>query len=297
MGNSLSFTSLAGTWKQDSRGWWFDRGNNTYPTKTWEWIDGNNDGVAECYYFDATGYLLVNTMTPDRYSVNSNGAWQVNGNVQTKRVSNKVSNTTSQNSDAYALIDAIKDSKVNSDNELLKTLVDKSKERYNFKIRLNGQDYLVFVSYKARLVRLKKGDVKIIEGSTEDERSFYCYPNTGKIVGYNHSSGVGLYQQTGVYEIIDNRLVKEYLFTSQELAVADAEYVDYGFEDTYTIERAGKEQSVTREEYNNKLEEVTNINDIKQLAYFGLSGDFYKEGSERALTDSEVLNLLYSNLE
>ncbi len=92
-------------------------------------------------------------------------------------------------------------------------------------------------------------------------------------------------------------MVKEYLFTSQELAVADAEYVDYGFEDTYTIERAGKEQSVTREEYNNKLEEVTNINDIKQLAYFGLSGDFYKEGSERALTDSEVLNLLYSNLE
>ena len=98
----LSFTAMAGTWKRDGRGWWYDRGNATYPTNTWEWIDGNNDGVAECYYFDASGYMLAKTKTPDGYEVNDEGQWIVRqarfgeyitddwGNkvIQTKSISN-----------------------------------------------------------------------------------------------------------------------------------------------------------------------------------------------------------------
>lgn len=48
------------------------------------WIDGNNDGKAECYYFDSVGYMLVNTTTPDGCTVNADGAWTQNGVVQTQ---------------------------------------------------------------------------------------------------------------------------------------------------------------------------------------------------------------------
>ena len=71
---AASFTAMAGTWKSDSNGWWYDEGNGSYPKSTWSWIDDNDDGVSECYYFDDNGYCLMDTTTPDNYMVDSNGA-------------------------------------------------------------------------------------------------------------------------------------------------------------------------------------------------------------------------------
>ena len=88
---TASFTALAGAWKSDANGWWYDEGNGSYPKSTWSWIDGNNDGVSECYYFDPNGYCLINTVTPDSYYVNPSGAWVVNGVVQTKTADTTVS--------------------------------------------------------------------------------------------------------------------------------------------------------------------------------------------------------------
>lgn len=34
--------------------------NGSYPVSAWKWIDGNNDGIAESYYFDQSGYVLMN---------------------------------------------------------------------------------------------------------------------------------------------------------------------------------------------------------------------------------------------
>ena len=79
-------TSFAGTWKLNATGWWWQNDNGTYPTSCWQWIDGNKDGVAECYYFNRAGYMFWNTMTPDGYQVNENGAWVINGVIQTKNV-------------------------------------------------------------------------------------------------------------------------------------------------------------------------------------------------------------------
>ncbi len=70
-----SFAAFAGQWKQDAKGWWWDNGDGTYPVSTWQWIDVNNDHVAECYYFDQDGYLLTSTITPDGYAVNADGQW------------------------------------------------------------------------------------------------------------------------------------------------------------------------------------------------------------------------------
>jgi len=89
-------SAWAGTWKQNNVGWWFDNGNGTYPASTWQWIDGNNDGIAECYYFDRAGYMLANTSTPDGYQVNASGAWVQNGAVQTKNLRASSQTTSSR---------------------------------------------------------------------------------------------------------------------------------------------------------------------------------------------------------
>ena len=56
----FTINAYAGTWIQDNKGWWYDQGNGTWPSNSWQWIDGNSDGTAECYYFDKFGYLLAN---------------------------------------------------------------------------------------------------------------------------------------------------------------------------------------------------------------------------------------------
>lgn len=82
----MALSAMAGVWKQDNVGWWYDNGNGTYPSNSWQWIDGDNNGTAECYYFDRTGYMLANTTTPDGYQVNASGAWVENGTVKTRNV-------------------------------------------------------------------------------------------------------------------------------------------------------------------------------------------------------------------
>lgn len=89
---AANINAYAGQWVQNDSGWWYDYGNGTYPANSWQWIDGNNDGVAECYYFDMYGYVLMNTTTPDGYTVDGNGAWIVNGAIQSKNVANASTN-------------------------------------------------------------------------------------------------------------------------------------------------------------------------------------------------------------
>ena len=87
-------TSLAGTrtdgvkgeWKKDHIGWWWQNEDGSWPSASWQWLDGNGDGVAECYYFNAGGYMLSATTTPDGYQVNADGAWMEGGKVQTQSV-------------------------------------------------------------------------------------------------------------------------------------------------------------------------------------------------------------------
>ena len=98
-----SMSAYAGAWAKNAQGWWYDNGNGTWPASTWQWIDGNNDGIAESYYFNPSGYCLTNTTTPDGYIVNADGAWTVNGIIQTKAVgaSSMGSNTTASIADGY----------------------------------------------------------------------------------------------------------------------------------------------------------------------------------------------------
>lgn len=67
--------AFAGQWKQDSKGWWYQEDNGSYPASTWKEINGKQ------YYFGADGYMLANTTTPDGYTVNGDGEW-VDGSKQ-----------------------------------------------------------------------------------------------------------------------------------------------------------------------------------------------------------------------
>lgn len=91
---TISSTAFAGTWSkgtgENQNKWWYDKGNGSYSNNGWEWIDNDGDGTAESYYFDNNGWLLVNTTTPDGYTVNENGAWVINGVIQTKSVTTSV---------------------------------------------------------------------------------------------------------------------------------------------------------------------------------------------------------------
>jgi cysteine-rich secretory protein family./putative cell wall binding repeat len=99
MMSAFTMNTYAGNWVQNSTGWWYDWGNGSWPSSSWQWIDGNSDGVAECYYFDRFGYCMVNTTTPDNYQVNSAGAWVEDGIIQTRDVgSGRTSSSTGINS-------------------------------------------------------------------------------------------------------------------------------------------------------------------------------------------------------
>lgn len=105
-----AMTSFAG-WQSDANGWWWQNEDGSYPSNTWQWIGGNGDGVAECYYFDGNGYMLANTTTPDGYQVNADGAWTVNGVVQTQgRQQNQPVNTSAPTSEE--IIDYLSNNKL-----------------------------------------------------------------------------------------------------------------------------------------------------------------------------------------
>ena len=83
----IATTAFAGQWVKDSKGWWYNNGDGTYPTSSWHWIDGNNDGIAECYYFYSEGYLVTNTRIEQyHHDVNQDGAMlSYDGTVMTLR--------------------------------------------------------------------------------------------------------------------------------------------------------------------------------------------------------------------
>ena len=85
-----SFAAFAGSWQADASGYWWLNDDGTYPVSTWLWIDDNGDGIAECFYFNESGYMLSGTTAPDGLTVNDNGEWVIDGVVQTKLVSDLI---------------------------------------------------------------------------------------------------------------------------------------------------------------------------------------------------------------
>ena len=78
-----STAAYAGTWNSGTfgDGTWSYADTNEVQQTGWKWLDGNKDGVYECYYFDADGKMLAGTKI-GQGAVNADGGWTVNGTVQ-----------------------------------------------------------------------------------------------------------------------------------------------------------------------------------------------------------------------
>ncbi len=84
-------TAYAGTWKHEGDAgnytWYYADDNGQNLTNGWNWLDGNNDGIAECYYFYSDGRMAASAVV-DGYEVNADGKWVgQDGTIQTKNVS------------------------------------------------------------------------------------------------------------------------------------------------------------------------------------------------------------------
>ena len=88
-------SAFAGEWKQDSDKWKYQNEDGTFSTG-WQWVDGKS------YCFDSNGVMYTNTTTPDGYTVNENGAWIIDGVVQTSE-SSVASNSSSATNEQYPL--------------------------------------------------------------------------------------------------------------------------------------------------------------------------------------------------
>lgn len=105
MTSLMASTAFAAGWTlgqgDNQSRWWYDLGNGEYygtPNQSveWQWLDGNGDGTAECYAFDSEGWMYAGTVTPDGYTVNQDGAWTVDGVVQTMAVAAGYAGTRGQ---------------------------------------------------------------------------------------------------------------------------------------------------------------------------------------------------------
>lgn len=151
----MSSTALAGQWRNNATGWWYDYGNGSYPASSWQWIDGNGDGIAECYYFDHYGYCLLNGVTPDGYMVDGNGAWTVDGTVQVKMVQGSgTSVSENQDEQQYGQTEkevfTLYDQETIIDQELRyreSAKTNKEKDTWARVLRFGNTDWLYGVSY------------------------------------------------------------------------------------------------------------------------------------------------------
>lgn len=81
----MAGTAYGGQWQQGGSGWQWAEDDGSLARSEWKWLDGNQDGIAECYYFDSAGNMAVNTWI-DGSQVDGNGCWVADGKIQTKTV-------------------------------------------------------------------------------------------------------------------------------------------------------------------------------------------------------------------
>ncbi len=66
-------TAMAGEWKQDDKGWWWQFEDGSYLKGRSASLDANLDGMAETYQFDENGYLVTSTTNENGNVIDAEG--------------------------------------------------------------------------------------------------------------------------------------------------------------------------------------------------------------------------------
>lgn len=69
--------AYASGWKSDSKGWWYEYADGTFPKSTWAQL--SSGGKTSWYCFNPDGYMYSNAITPDGYFMSDSGEWTVLG--------------------------------------------------------------------------------------------------------------------------------------------------------------------------------------------------------------------------
>lgn len=236
----MCLSANAGQWKTNTRGWWYDNGNGTWPANSWQWIDGNNDGVAECYYFDKYGYCVIGTTTQDGYTTNENGAWTVNGTIQTKAVgTNSAASQTASETAVYKEAE-----------EAYKKYLRSLGSRANFPIRYD-------------LVYLDNDDVPELMYANGDYHNSHvgiCLYKNGKVIpvennaykdGYGQFGRLTFYPKSGyiknIYTIFGTESDYWYSIRGSSATELVSTYYNYNKEDGSADEFSINEVEASRE--------------------------------------------------
>lgn len=148
MAASMGMTAFAGQWVQNTTGWWWQEDNGSYPVSQWKWLDGNKDGIYECYAFDSNGYMYANTTTPDGYTVNADGAWTIGNSVQLKYQKDMDSQNNSGNASDNNQSTSSDDSIVYTNEDMVGTFMtnDENREDY-FELMVGAGDSIAAFYY------------------------------------------------------------------------------------------------------------------------------------------------------
>lgn len=139
---SLSFGAYALSIK-DNRYYY---NNNDFYKSCWQWLDLNNDGLYECYYFNVLGHMTKNSTTPDGYKVNENGEWIVDDEVQRK--------------DNIGVMEAINDILVNNNSTIYNNIVQEVNTDFSIYLDNFINDRVFDVQ---NYIRVKEIDKKLLE--------------------------------------------------------------------------------------------------------------------------------------
>ena len=75
--NVGAISAFSGTWEKDNNGWRYKLENGNYAKNGWQQIKDNNEN--RWYYFNSSGYMYSNAVTPDGFIVAQSGEYIIPG--------------------------------------------------------------------------------------------------------------------------------------------------------------------------------------------------------------------------
>lgn len=263
---ALSFTSLAGEWHEDMVGWWYENDDGSCLKNGWHWVDGDGDGRAECYYFNLRGYVVDDFGQADGYEINKDGAWTVNGEVQTKKVS------LPNDSEAMAiyLASVEKNGELDSLDAVMKA---------DIAMDLDGESTEMTMDISMKMRGAKAGDLEyVMEGSMSMmglDMPFSSFYTDGYV--YTESMEMKIKEPTTVYEAIEE--AKQTMeFTNVEQSMITNMKMRQDGENTVLT------YSMNRADMNDFLNEMMGMEAFASLEEFG-----FKVGYDIRKADGEVV--------